>query len=65
MRAHVDENKCQGHNRCMIFAPEVFEVDDFGFAHAQNEGQVPPEFAAKARMAAANCPEMAISIRED
>lgn len=65
MKVQVDSSKCQGHNRCMIFAPDVFEVDDFGFASAQNDGHVPAELAESARTAAANCPELAILIAED
>ncbi|MGD9525886.1 MAG: ferredoxin [Dehalococcoidia bacterium] len=64
MKVQVDSSKCQGHNRCMIFAPEVFEVDDYGFASAQGGGEVPAELADKARTAAANCPELAIVISE-
>ncbi len=65
MKVTVDSAKCQGHNRCMIFAPEVFEVDDFGYASAQNGGDVPAEHVEAARTAAANCPELAILILED
>jgi ferredoxin len=65
MKVQVDSSKCQGHNRCMIFAPDVFEVDDYGFASAQNGGVVPAELAESARTAAANCPELAILITED
>ena len=34
MRVVVDREKCQGHNRCYALAPEVFDVDDLGFAFA-------------------------------
>ena len=33
MRVHVDPEKCQGHNRCYALAPELFDVDDLGYAH--------------------------------
>ena len=33
MRVHVDGDKCQGHNRCYALAPELFDVDDLGYAH--------------------------------
>jgi len=62
MRATVDPQKCQGHLRCIIFAPEVFQVDDYG--HAFFDADVPLELEAKTRQAAANCPEGAISIDE-
>lgn len=64
MKVHVDPDKCQGHNRCYALAPELFDVDDYGNAHERNDGVVPPELEEKARLAAANCPEFAISIEE-
>jgi ferredoxin len=62
MRVHVDQEKCQGHNRCFAIAPELFDVDDFGQSHELNDGIVPPDQEDKARLAAANCPEYAIVI---
>ena len=56
--------KCQGHNRCYAIAPELFDVDDLGYAHELNDGVVPTDLEEKARLAAANCPEYAISITE-
>ena len=64
VRVHVDSDKCQGHNRCYAIAPELFDVDDLGFATELNDGVVPPPLEDKARAAAANCPEFAISILE-
>ena len=61
MKVHVDPDKCQGHNRCYAIAPELFDVDDLGQAHEIGDGEVPPAFEEKARLAAANCPERAIS----
>ena len=65
MRVTVDAEKCQGHNRCYAIAPELFDVDELGYATAVNDGAVPPELEDKARNAAANCPEFAITITED
>lgn len=64
MRVHVDPEKCQGHNRCYLQAPEIFDVDDLGNAFELNDGLVPEGLEGKARSAAANCPEYAISISE-
>lgn len=64
MRVIVDEEKCQGHNRCFTIAPELFDVDDYGTAIALNDGVVPAELEDKARLAAANCPEYAITIED-
>ena len=64
MRVHVDPSRCQGHNRCVLLAPGLFETDDQGFAREANPGLVPPELEALARRAAANCPELAILLDE-
>jgi ferredoxin len=64
MRVTVDPEKCQGHNRCYALAPELFDVDDEGYAHELGDGTVPPELEAKARLAVSNCPEYAITLDE-
>ncbi len=65
MKVRVDSSMCQGHNRCIVLAKELFDVDDEGYAHELNEGVVPKELEEKARLAVDNCPEVAISIEED
>jgi ferredoxin len=65
MRVHVDQEKCQGHNRCVALAPSLFEIDDYGTASAVDDGLVPPEFDADAVLAVDNCREFAISITHD
>lgn len=64
MRVVLDPDRCQGHNRCYALAPELFDVDDYGTAMVIGDGTVPPELADKARLAAGNCPEYAITIEE-
>lgn len=64
MQVHVDPKKCQGHNRCYALAPEIFDVDDYGQAFELNNGVVPVALEEKARLAVANCPEFAITIKE-
>lgn len=65
MRVNLDTEKCQGHNRCYALAPELFDVDDYGTAVLLIDGDVPAELQEKARLAAANCPEFAITLVED
>jgi ferredoxin len=60
MKIKVEQDKCQGHNRCFVVASELFELDDYGYAHEVDGGVVPPELEEKARLAIANCPEQAI-----
>jgi ferredoxin len=64
MRAELDRDACQGHNRCYLLAPEVFDVDDEGYAILRIDGDIPTELEAKARLAADNCPEYAITVHE-
>jgi ferredoxin len=65
VRIRVDPEKCQGHNRCKAVAPELFVLDRFGNASAAGHGDVPAGSEEKARLAVANCPEMAVEIVED
>lgn len=65
MKIRVDGSKCQGHNRCFQLAPELFDLDDYGYSRERNEGVVPPELEEKARLAVKNCPERAISMEEE
>ncbi len=65
MKITVDQEKCQGHNRCFAVAPELFDLDEYGYSHEKGDGSVPPELQEKARLAVRNCPEQAISIVEE
>lgn len=65
MRVHVDEDKCEGHGRCYALATTVFEPDEVGNGQAVGDGTVAPADQDQARLAAANCPEQAITIDED
>ncbi len=65
MKIHVDSDKCEGHNRCYSIAPELFEVDDYGYATAAGDGTVPAGMEEKAQLAVDNCPEYAITISEE
>lgn len=65
MRIEFDREKCQGHNRCYMLAPELFDVDDEGYAVLRDDGPVPVGLEKKAQLAADNCPEFAVTLRED
>jgi ferredoxin len=62
MRVSVAAERCQGHNRCCLVAPELFESDDEGHAMARGDGIVPAGSEQKARLAVANCPEHAVRL---
>jgi ferredoxin len=65
LRLRVDPDKCQGHSRCKSLAPELFELDEFGYAHEVGDGTVPEGLEDKAWLARSNCPELAVEITED
>lgn len=66
MKLHYDREACQGHNRCYSLAPEIFDVDDEGYAILTlGDGataDIPAELEEKAQLVADNCPEFAITI---
>jgi ferredoxin len=61
VKVAVDSGKCQGHARCWEICPEVFSLDDEGLSYVA-DADVPPQFEVKAREAAENCPERAITV---
>lgn len=62
MRITFDRSACQGHNRCHLLAPDLFDTDDEGYAVLLCEGDVPAELEATAQLAVDNCPEYALGI---
>ena len=65
VKVKVDQEKCQGHNRCKALAPELFDLDQFGNAKEKGDGTVPAALIEKAYLAQSNCPEFAIVITEE
>ena len=62
MKVQVDMDRCEGHGRCYALAPTVFEPDEIGNAVVLGDGTVAPADERQAELAAANCPEQAITI---
>lgn len=46
-----------------MLAPELFESDDMGFGVVRGNGSVPAELLDKAKLAVANCPEFAVTLK--
>ena len=64
LKVYVEQERCQGHNRCYAIAPELFEIDDLGNSRAKGDGTVSPELEEKARLAVKNCPEHAVRLTQ-
>lgn len=60
---HVVAEKCCGYRLCNQVCPEVFHLDDMGFAYT-SAGAVPAELAERARAGAAACPEDAVILSD-
>ena len=65
MKLQIDTDRCQGHGRCYDLAPGLFGEDDEGYGQVLGDGTVPAGQEQEARLAAANCPERAISALEE
>lgn len=61
MKITVDGDKCQGHGRCYALAPDLFDLDENGYA-LSSDTEIPEDRLEDAKLAAANCPENAITI---
>lgn len=61
MQAFIDLSKCTGQARCYAADPELYQIDDIGYALRPEFG-VAPGSEAVARAGAAACPERAITL---
>ncbi|MEE4023339.1 ferredoxin [Gordonia sp. PKS22-38] len=59
MKVSIDLDKCAGHARCFAASPDLFDLDDDGYA-LNAEIDVPAGQEATALEAVAACPERAI-----
>jgi ferredoxin len=62
MKLIVDPTKCDAYGLCVETAPDLFELDDFGYASVAGGGDVPEDRAEAARAAVQGCPAGAISL---
>ncbi|GAA1268961.1 ferredoxin [Pseudonocardia aurantiaca] len=62
-RATIDGSRCQGHGRCALIAPDVFDVDDLGMGRVVVD-EVPDGELPDVRAAVLSCPESAIALPE-
>lgn len=63
IRITINTDRCTGHGRCYVLAPEVFEPDDDGYSVVR-ASVVHGDLAEAARLGSANCPEDAIDVVE-
>ena len=64
MKARVDPVKCEGFGLCKEILPEVFLLDEWGYAYTEGGGEVPPGREDDARQAVLKCPVDAIVLAD-
>ncbi|MCV7177074.1 ferredoxin [Mycolicibacterium sphagni] len=60
MHITVDRQRCCGYTLCAAEAPDIYSIDDEGYAVAPSS--VPAELSDRARRGADACPDRAITI---
>jgi ferredoxin len=65
MRVGIDKQRCQGHNVCLSYIPDLLDADEVGFVSVRGEGVVSDADRPQAILAYQNCPEQAIALDED
>jgi ferredoxin len=64
MKVTIDATRCQAYGNCHEHAPQLFQLDEWGYAYVVVEGDVPAELEAVAREAVGVCPAGAIGVVE-
>jgi ferredoxin len=62
MKLVLDAEKCQGHGRCYALAPDLFDLDESGYAKVRGDGQITDADRELAELACGNCPEQALRL---
>jgi ferredoxin len=61
MQFRIDKEKCQGHGRCGMTYPELFDLDELGFGVVRADPGAAEDNDNRVAEVIANCPEHAIS----
>jgi ferredoxin len=64
VKAVIDHDRCTGHGRCYVTAPELFTDDDYGYGQVIGDGDVQPAQRDAAEAAVNACPEQAVTIKD-
>lgn len=65
MRVEADSDLCQGHQMCMLEAPEVFGFDSEADQVRVLQGRPDESQRQQVRAAVRYCPTMALAVHDD
>ncbi|MFF7181243.1 ferredoxin [Streptomyces sp. NPDC008121] len=63
MKLLLDSTRCQGYGLCQEHAPELVELDEWGYARVLAVA-VPPDAEDAARACAESCPNSALRLEK-
>ena len=63
MHIRLDAERCQGHGRFYVLAPDLFDADDYGHCVLLVD-EVPAGREDEARTGVENCPEQALALED-
>ena len=61
MKIKLDRTRCDGFGACARYAPETFDLDEWGYVSLVGAGNVAPEHEDGVRRALLDCPVHAIT----
>jgi ferredoxin len=62
MKLAVDAAACQAYGLCEAEAPDLVDLDDFGYSAVKADGDVPPDLEDAAQAAVDMCPVKALRL---
>jgi ferredoxin len=62
MKLVLDQTACQGYGLCQQAAPDLLDLDDWGYAGLLGDGAVVDDHQSQAREAVAACPVTALKV---
>jgi ferredoxin len=64
MKLVLDQTACQGYGLCSQEAPDLVDLDDWGYAGLLTDGTVPADRLEVAQKAIAACPVAALKVQQ-
>ena len=64
MKLVLDQTACQGYGMCQEAAPELLDLDDWGYAGVLGDGEVPVSQQDQAHEAVFVCPVAALKVQQ-
>lgn len=64
MKLVLDSTACQGYGLCQQAAPDLVDLDDWGYAGLVGDGAIPGSLGGHAHAAVEICPAQALRVQQ-